>query len=73
MGSRCRSLDGKLMVRKTHSTFGEFEIAANSHFVILSVAKDLVFPCSYEILRSLRSLRMTGEGIFAEVSICNES
>jgi lipopolysaccharide/colanic/teichoic acid biosynthesis glycosyltransferase len=43
------------------------ETSANSHFVILSEAKDLVFPCSYEILRSLRSLRMTREGTFAEV------
>ena len=41
-----------------------------SQFVILSVAKDLVLPRIYEILRSLRSLRMTGEGPFAEVSAC---
>jgi hypothetical protein len=32
---------------------------ASSIFVILSAAKDLVFSISYEILRSLRSLRMT--------------
>jgi len=44
------------------------ETSAKSRFVILSEAKDLVFPCSYEILRSLRSLRMTGKGTFAEVS-----
>jgi len=41
--------------------------AANSHFVILSEAKDLVFSRTYEILQSLRSLRMTGKGTFAEV------
>ncbi len=44
------------------------ETSAKSHFVILSAAKDLVSPHSYEILRSLRSLRMTGKGTFAEVS-----
>jgi hypothetical protein len=44
------------------------ETSAKSHFVILSEAKDLVFTYSYEILRSLRSLRMTKAGIFAEVS-----
>ena len=43
-------------------------ISAKSHFVILSEAKDLVFTYSYEILRSLRSLRMTKPGTFAEVS-----
>ena len=36
--------------------------------VTLNVAKGLVFPHSYEILRWLRSLRMTGEKTFAEVS-----
>src|SRR5512139_1409394 len=45
------------------------ETSAKSHFVVLSEAKDLVFSCSYEILRSLRALRMTSEGTFAEVSI----
>jgi len=50
----------------------QIETSADSHFVILSEAKDLVFPCSYEILRSLRSLRMTSEGTFAEVSTCYE-
>ena len=45
------------------------ETSAKSHFVILSEAKDLVFSHTYEILRSLRSLRMTGAGTFAEVSI----
>jgi hypothetical protein len=44
------------------------ETSAKSHFVILSEAKDLVFSRTYEILRSLRSLRMTGAGTFAEVS-----
>ena len=38
------------------------ESSAHSHFVILSGAKDLVFSRTYEILRSLRSLRMTGQG-----------
>jgi hypothetical protein len=46
----------------------QLETSAKSHFVILSGAKDLVLLGSYEILRSLRSLRMTGEGTFAEVS-----
>ena len=46
----------------------QLETSAKIHFVILSVAKDLVFPRIYEILRSLRFLRMTGEGTFAEVS-----
>ena len=50
----------------------EVKTSANSHFVILSAAKDLVLPCIYEILRSLRSLRMTGEGTFAEVSSCSQ-
>jgi hypothetical protein len=49
----------------------ELGISAKSHVVILSVARDLVFSCSYEILRSLCSLRMTGEGTFAEVSPLN--
>jgi len=48
--------------------YAYFETSTNSLFVILSEAKDLVFPCIYEILRSLRSLRMTGEGTFAGVS-----
>jgi hypothetical protein len=43
------------------------ETSANSHFVILSAAKDLAGTGSYEILPSLRSLRMTGDGTFAEV------
>ncbi len=43
------------------------ETSAKIHIVILSAAKDLVFSRTYEILRSLRSLRMTGEGTFAEV------
>ncbi len=46
----------------------ELESSSKSHFVILSEAKDLVFTYSYEILRSLRSLRMTKAGTFAEVS-----
>ena len=41
------------------------EDSAQSHFVSLSEAKDLVFSRIYEILQSLRSLRMTGEGSFA--------
>jgi hypothetical protein len=44
------------------------ETSAKSHIVILSGANDLVSYCNYEILQSLRSLRMTGEGTFAEVS-----
>jgi hypothetical protein len=32
---------------------------------MLSEAKDIVFSPTYEILRSLRSLRMTGREIFA--------
>jgi hypothetical protein len=48
----------------------QIETSAKSHFVILSAAKDLVFTCSDEILQSLRSLRMTGEGTFTEVSNC---
>jgi hypothetical protein len=44
------------------------ETSAKSHFVILSGAKDLVSCRNYEILQSLRSLRMTGAGTFAEVS-----
>jgi hypothetical protein len=36
-------------------------------------SKDLVFSRIDEILRSLRSLSMTGEGVFAEVSICRPS
>jgi hypothetical protein len=39
-------------------------------FVILSAAKDLGFSRTLEILRSLRSLRMTGRIIVAEVSTC---
>jgi hypothetical protein len=38
------------------------ETSAKSNFVIRSEANDLVFPCIYEILRSLRSLRMTKVG-----------
>ncbi len=45
------------------------EISAKSIFVILSEAKDLVFSISYEILRSLRSFRMTVLTAFAEVSL----
>jgi hypothetical protein len=44
------------------------ETSAQGHFVILSEAKDLVFPYSYEILRPLRFLRMTSGGTFAGVS-----
>jgi hypothetical protein len=44
------------------------ETSAESYFVILSGAKDLVFSRIDEILRSLRSLRMTDEGTFAEAS-----
>ena len=46
------------------------ETSANRPFVILSEAKDLIFPRIYEILRSLRFLRMTREETFAEVSSC---
>jgi hypothetical protein len=46
----------------------QLETSAKYHFVILSQAKDLVFTRAYKILRSLCSLRMTGEGTFAEVS-----
>jgi hypothetical protein len=45
----------------------QVETSGKCHFVILSEAKDLVFTHSYEILRSLCSLRMTGERTFAEV------
>jgi hypothetical protein len=48
----------------------QVETSAEYHFVILSEAKDLVFTHSYEIRRSLCSLRMTGERTFAEVSSC---
>jgi hypothetical protein len=51
----------------------EFETSAKYHFVILSEAKDLVFSRSHEILRSLRSLRMTIRVNFAEVSTLNFS
>ena len=34
--------------------------------------KNLVFPGTYEILRSLRSLRMTSKVTFAVVSSCNQ-
>jgi hypothetical protein len=44
------------------------ETYANSLFVILSTAKDLVFTHNYENLRSLPSLRMRVERTFAEVS-----
>jgi hypothetical protein len=47
-----------------------FETSAKHHFVILSGAKDLVFSRGYEILRSLRSLRMTSKVTFAEVFVC---
>jgi hypothetical protein len=40
----------------------ELENSARCHFGILSGEKNLVFSLSYEILRSLRSLRMTSEG-----------
>ena len=53
---------------KTCATIMQIETSAKSHFVILSAAKDLMFPHTSEILRSLRSLRMTGAGTFAEVS-----
>jgi hypothetical protein len=46
------------------------ETSAKSYVVILSVAKDLVFTGSYEILRSLRALGMTDAGTSAEVSRC---
>jgi hypothetical protein len=44
------------------------ETSADSRFVILSEAKDLIFLRTFEILRSLRSLRMTRGGTFTEVS-----
>jgi len=46
-----------------------FETFAKKHFVILSGAKDLVFSRGYEILRSLRSLRMTSKVICEEVFV----
>jgi hypothetical protein len=49
----------------------EVETSAKHHFVILSGAKDLVFSRSYEILRSLRSLRMTSKVTYAEVPSCS--
>jgi hypothetical protein len=48
----------------------QLETSAKSHFVILSEAKDLVLCRFFEILRSLRSLRMTGNATFAELSSC---
>jgi hypothetical protein len=51
----------------------EPETSAKSHIVILSGANDLVSYYNYKILQSLRSLRMTGEGTFAEVSTLNFS
>jgi hypothetical protein len=45
------------------------ESSTKSHFVIQSEAKDLAFSRSYEILRSLGSLSMTGGGTFAEVQM----
>jgi hypothetical protein len=44
-------------------------IKMKSALVIRSAAKDLIFIGAYEIPRSLRSLRMTSEGTFAELSI----
>jgi hypothetical protein len=44
------------------------ESSAQNHFVILSGAQDLLCSRSYEILRSLHSLRMTGLGTCAKVS-----
>ncbi len=51
-----------------HQKNSKFETSAKRFFVILSEAKDLVFIGNYEILRSLRSLRMTAGRTFAEVS-----
>jgi hypothetical protein len=51
----------------------QIETSAKDYFVILSVAKDLAFPRSYEIFRSLRSLRMIGKGTLAEVSNSNQT
>jgi hypothetical protein len=45
-----------------------FEIPAQSSFVILSEVKDLPIIHIYEIFQSLCFLRMTVEGISAEVS-----
>jgi hypothetical protein len=45
------------------------EVLAKSRFVIQSEAKDLVISRRYEILRSLRSLRMTGMELFARRSV----
>ena len=50
---------------KPRTAFYQVESSTKTHFVILSEAKDLVFTCSYEILRSLRSLGMTGVRAFA--------
>jgi hypothetical protein len=49
------------------------ESLTKSYFVILSGVKDLVFCRTYEILRSRRSLRMTGEGTGAEIASWHES
>jgi hypothetical protein len=40
----------------------------SGHFVILSAAKNLIFSYSYEMLRLVRSLRMTGWETFAGAS-----
>jgi hypothetical protein len=44
------------------------EALAKCLFVILSAAKDLAFSATFEILRSLRFLRMTGMETFARGS-----
>jgi len=59
----------KRLICQSPKDHGYIEPSVNSYFVILSAAKDLILTCSYEILRSLRFLRMTGEGTFAEVAI----
>jgi hypothetical protein len=50
-----------------------YETSAKTHCVILSEAKDLIFSRTYEILRSLRSLRMTSKGAFAGTSYLYKS
>jgi hypothetical protein len=72
-GNPARLLVPKLLLRNEKRTnlppgISQVETSAKTHFVILSAAKDLVLTCNYEILRSLRSLRMTGKETFAELS-----
>jgi hypothetical protein len=54
-----------------HYCFEKFKVetSAKNNVVILSGAKDLIIYGTYEILQPLRSLRMTGEGTFAEAQL----